>query len=65
MNTHLETKVVKFNRKKHKCDPWITYDILKSVNRKIHLYKNLKKTRSDSHLYNDYIYDYHKPEKLE
>ena len=47
MNTHLETKLVKFNRKNHKSDPWITYGILKSVNRKI------KKTGSDSLLYDD------------
>ena len=32
MNAHLEKKIVKFNRKKHKKDPWMTYGILKSVN---------------------------------
>ena len=37
MITHMETKLVKFNRKKHKRDSWITYGILKSVNRKKYL----------------------------
>ena len=39
MNCHMEKKIVKFNRKKHKRDPWITYGILKSVNKKNSLYK--------------------------
>ena len=43
----METKLVKFNRKKHKRDSWITYGILKSVNRKNILYKK-KKTGSES-----------------
>ena len=47
MNTHMETKVVKFNRKKHKRDPWITYDILESVNHKNHLYRKMKNTGSE------------------
>ena len=34
MNCHMEKKIVKFKRKKHKRDPWITYGILKSVNKK-------------------------------
>ena len=34
MNCHMEKKVVKFNKKKHKKDPWITFAILKSVNKK-------------------------------
>ena len=34
MNCHMEKKIVKYNRKKHKRDPWITYGILKSVNKK-------------------------------
>ena len=28
MNSHIEKKIVKFNRKKHKEDPWITVDNL-------------------------------------
>ena len=34
MNCHMEKKIVKFNRKKHKRDPWITFGILKLVNKK-------------------------------
>ena len=48
MNCHMEKKIVKFNRKKHKRDPWITYGILKSVNKKNSLYKKMKKTETDS-----------------
>ena len=44
MNTHLTKKVIKFNRKKHKRDPWMTYGILNSVNRKNLLYKKLRKS---------------------
>ena len=43
MNCHMVKKVVKFNKKKHKGDPWITFAILKSVNKKNRLYKKLKK----------------------
>ena len=39
MNACLQRKVVKFNKKRHKKFPWITFDILKSVNRKHFLYK--------------------------
>ena len=34
MNCHMGKKVVKFNKKKHKNDPWITFAILKSVIKK-------------------------------
>ena len=40
MNCHMEKKIVKFYKKKHKKDPWITFAILKSVNKKNWLYKN-------------------------
>ena len=40
----MEKKIVKFDRKKHKRDPWITFGILKSVNKKNLLYKKMKKT---------------------
>ena len=39
MKTHLTKKVMKFNKKKHKRDPWMTYGILNHVNRKNHLHK--------------------------
>ena len=48
MNIYLTKKVVKFNKKKHKKEPWITYGILNSVNHKNKLYKRLKKTKSHS-----------------
>ena len=47
MNAHLEKKIVKFNRKKHKKDPWMTYGILKSVNHKNKLYKNFMTINKD------------------
>ena len=47
----MEKKVVKFNKKKHKKDPWITFAILKSVNKKNWLYKKLKKTNVNSENY--------------
>ena len=42
-NSNLGIKIVKFNKKKHKRDPWITYGILKSVNQKNILFKRMKK----------------------
>ena len=53
MNAHLEKKIVKFNRKKHKKDPWMTYGILKSVNHKNKLYKNLMKINKDLPLFDN------------
>ena len=51
MNAHLEKKIVKFNRRKHKKDPWITYGILNSVNHKNRLYKRLMKINRDTPLF--------------
>ena len=51
MKTHLTKKVIKFNRKKHKRDTWMTYGILNSVNRKNLLYKKLMKINRDSLLF--------------
>ena len=51
MNTHLTKKEVKFNRRKHKRDPWMTYGILHSVNRKNLLYKKVMKVNRDSLLF--------------
>ena len=53
MNAHLEKKIVKFNRKKHKKDPWMTYGILKSVNHKTKLYKNLMQINKDLPLFDN------------
>ena len=33
MESHMNKKTVKFNRRKHKKDPWITFSILRSVNK--------------------------------
>ena len=41
-------KVVRFNKKKHKINPWLTAGILKSINSKDKLYKTLVQTPKDS-----------------
>ena len=41
---HLSTKIVKYNKKKHKKSCWITYGILESINNKNKLYKNFIQT---------------------
>ena len=51
METHMQKKTVKFNRRKHKRDPWITFGILRSVNKKNNLYKTLKQTKMNSAIY--------------
>ena len=48
MDIHLAKKVVKFNSRKHKKEPWMTDGILNSINHKNKLYKRLKKARSNS-----------------
>ena len=50
MNCHMENKVVKFNKNKNKKNPWITFAILKSVNKNWR-YKKLKKTNENSENY--------------
>ena len=51
MKTHLTKKVMKFNRKRHQQDPWMTYGILNSVNHKIFYIKKLMKINRDSLLF--------------
>ena len=51
MDIHLAEKVVKFNSRKYKKEPWMTYGIPNSINHKKKLYKRLKKTRSNSSEY--------------
>ena len=41
-------RVVRFNKKRHKKTPWITAGILKSINHRNKLYKNLKQTQIDA-----------------
>ena len=47
----MNKKTVKFNRRMHKRDRWITFGILRSINRKNYLYKKLKKANSESNVY--------------
>ena len=56
INSHNEcfpTRVVKFNRKRHKISPWMTNGILKSINHRHRLYKNLKQYKPDSFMYTE------------
>ena len=53
MESHMNKKTVKFNRRKHKRDPWITFGILRSVNKIKKLYKCLKLTKSDSTIFEE------------
>ena len=56
INSHNEcfpTRVVMFNRKRHKISPWMTNGILKSINHRNRLYKNLKQYKPDSFMYTE------------
>ena len=53
MSNHLKEKVVKINKKRHKRDPWMSYGILKLVNHKNKLYKELMKFDRDSTRFNN------------
>ena len=53
MESHIDKKTVKLNRRKHKRDPWITVGILRSVNKINKLYKCLKLTKSDSTIFEE------------
>ena len=53
MSNHLKEKVVKINKKRHKRDPWMSYGILKLVNHKNKLYKELIKFDRDSTRFNN------------
>ena len=52
-NDCFPTRVVKFNRKKNKISPWMTNGILKSINHRNKLYKNLKQFKPDSFIYTE------------
>ena len=49
---HLQPKIVRFQRRKHKLNPWITNGILRSIAHKDYLYKQLHKTNRNSLEYN-------------
>lgn len=51
IDTHLPTKVVKFNRHKHSLKPWITQGIVYSIKRRDEHYRNLKSIDPESLLY--------------
>ena len=56
INSHNEcfpTRVVKFNRKRHKISPWMTNGILKSINQRNRLYKDLKQYIPNSFMYSE------------
>ena len=48
---HLPTRRVKFNRRKHRIQMWVTKGIIKSINTKDKMYKKLVQSRCDSDLY--------------
>ena len=45
-------KLVKFDKKKHKQNPWMTNGILNSINSKNKMYRNLLQTDPNSDRYN-------------
>ena len=47
---HLPTRRVKFNRRKHRIQMWVTKRIIKSINTKDKMYKKLVQSRYDSYL---------------
>ena len=44
-------RVVKFNKKKHKKNAWISFGIIRSINHRNRLYKHLKQMKTDSFHY--------------
>ena len=51
-NKHLPQRKVKFNKYKHKINPWMTSDILDSMKYRDKLYQRLKSTKPESDKYN-------------
>ena len=50
---HFATRLVKFNKKRHKTNSWITYGLIKSINKRDSIYRQLKKTKPDDQLYDE------------
>ena len=59
-NECFPTRVVKFNRKRHKISPWMTNGKLKSINQRNRLYKNLKQFKPDSFIYTENQLDFNR-----
>ena len=53
-----QKKLVHFDKKKHKINPWLTAGILKSINSKDKLYKTLMQTSKDSINYPDLLFNF-------
>ena len=51
ISEHLPTKIVKFNKYKHKKSPWITSGILKSIHTRDNMYRRWKNKPPSSQLY--------------
>ena len=49
---HMPSKLIKFNKYKHKKTKWITTGIIKSIQFRDHLYKTHKMTNPDSEVFN-------------
>ena len=50
-----QKKLVRFHKKKHKINPWLTAGILKSINSKDKIYKTLMQSSKDSINYPDLL----------
>ena len=52
-STYMPCKLVKFNKRKHKDQPWMTNELLKQINKKTNLYIKLKQTPKLDRKYNN------------
>ena len=53
MDKSFTVKRVKFNRRKHKITPWITFDIIRAINERNKLYRKLKRTNVNNQSYHN------------
>ena len=51
---HFPEKLVKFNKRRHKANKWITYGVIKSINSRDKMYQDFKKLSPNDSKYNDY-----------
>ena len=61
---HIPSKLVKYNKYKHKKSPWITFGILRSIKFRDNLYAKLKKAPPDSRNYESLKNNYNVYNKL-